>query len=108
MPRIAKTALAEQDLEDIWFHIATDDPVAADRTLDILGRKCRVLSVQPYLGRARDELAPDIRSLAVAPYIIFYRPLADGVEIARVLHGARDVDALFHPDEEDANVTTPR
>jgi plasmid stabilization system protein ParE len=33
--------------------------------------------------------------------LIFYIPLADGVEIVRVLHGARDLDALFNPDSED-------
>jgi hypothetical protein len=32
--------------------------------------------------------------------MIFYRPLSDGIEIVRVLHGARDIDSLFHPDED--------
>ena len=43
----------------------------------------------------------NIRSWVVTEftsYLIFYRELADGsgVEILRVLHGARDLDALFH------------
>ncbi|MCI0335275.1 MAG: type II toxin-antitoxin system RelE/ParE family toxin [Planctomycetes bacterium] len=29
------------------------------------------------------------------PYLTFYRPTADGVEIWRVLHGARDIESLF-------------
>jgi toxin ParE1/3/4 len=28
-------------------------------------------------------------------YIVFYRPLEDGVKIVRVLHAARDIDAAF-------------
>jgi len=28
-------------------------------------------------------------------YLIFYRPLSDGVEILRVTHGARDIARLF-------------
>ena len=28
-------------------------------------------------------------------YLVFYRPVADGVEIARVLHGARDIHGLL-------------
>ncbi len=28
-------------------------------------------------------------------YLIFYRPLADGAEILRVIHGARDIERLF-------------
>ena len=47
------------------------------------------------MGRARPELAADLRSFPVGNYIIFYRPIEDGVEIVRVLSGARDIDALF-------------
>jgi hypothetical protein len=28
-------------------------------------------------------------------YLIFYRPLTDGVELLRVIHCARDVERLF-------------
>ena len=47
------------------------------------------------MGRARDELAPGLRSFPIGRYVIFYEPLPDGVAIARVLHGARDIDAGF-------------
>jgi plasmid stabilization system protein ParE len=28
-------------------------------------------------------------------YLIFYRPLPDGVEIVRIIHGARNLSRLF-------------
>ena len=28
-------------------------------------------------------------------YLIFYRPIEDGIEVLRVLHGARDIEGLF-------------
>jgi toxin ParE1/3/4 len=28
-------------------------------------------------------------------FLIFYRPLEDGVEVLRVLHGAREIERLF-------------
>jgi toxin ParE1/3/4 len=28
-------------------------------------------------------------------YLIFYRPIPDGIEVIRVLHGARDIDTIF-------------
>ncbi|MEX0866184.1 MAG: type II toxin-antitoxin system RelE/ParE family toxin [Pirellulales bacterium] len=31
-------------------------------------------------------------------WLIFYRPISDGVEIVRVLHGARDVVAILQGD----------
>ena len=31
----------------------------------------------------------------VANYAIFYRPLEDGIEVIRIIHGARDLPKLF-------------
>jgi len=28
-------------------------------------------------------------------HLVFYRPVEDGIEILRVIHGARDIEALF-------------
>jgi toxin ParE1/3/4 len=51
----------------------------------------KLLAEFPGLGRQRDELGPAVRSFPVGNCIIFYLPLADGVEVIRVLHGARDI-----------------
>jgi toxin ParE1/3/4 len=93
--RITKTAQAERDLDEIWFHIAVDNIGAADELLNAIDHCCRLLARQPMMGRARPELAPDLRSFPVARYVIFYSPSADGVEVARVLHGARDIWEIF-------------
>ncbi len=49
----------------------------------------------PYMGRQREELAARLRSFPVGSYVIFYRPIDDGIEVARILHGARDFPPLF-------------
>jgi toxin ParE1/3/4 len=36
-----------------------------------------------------------LRSVAVEPHVIFYRVTRSAVEIVRVLHGRRDVEAVF-------------
>lgn len=36
-----------------------------------------------------------MRSFPVGRYIVFYMPLDDGVVVIRVLHGSRDIDAIF-------------
>ena len=51
------------------------------------------------MGRARDELAADLRSFPFARYVIFYEPIEDGIDVVRVLHSARDIDAAFDEDE---------
>ena len=86
---------AEQDLIDIWDFIAQDDIDAADRVRDDIEQKCETLAQTPGMGRARDELVPSLRSFPVGKYVIFYRPIEDGIEIARILHGARDLKSIF-------------
>jgi len=101
LPRVSKTRLAEQDLDDIWFHIALDNPDAADRVLDAIGERCALLAQHKKMGRARPELAPELRSSPAGRYVLYYRPDAEGIELVRALDGARDVNALFHPDAEE-------
>ena len=47
------------------------------------------------MGRARDEVFPGIRSLAFGRYVVFFQPVPDGIDVVRVLHGSRDIDASF-------------
>ncbi|MGO8765667.1 MAG: type II toxin-antitoxin system RelE/ParE family toxin [Limisphaerales bacterium] len=53
------------------------------------------LAVMPLMGRQREELSPRLRSFPVSRYVIFYRPMENGVEIVRALHGARDLPSLI-------------
>lgn len=50
------------------------------------------------MGRARPELATGVRSFPFGRYVIFYAPLDDGIDVVRVLHGARDIDGIFDGD----------
>jgi toxin ParE1/3/4 len=90
---------ARADLRAIWSFIAADSTRAADRFIDRLGEKFVLLAARPELGRRLDELEPGIRRLPVGAYLIFYRHDARGIEIVRVLHGARNIEQLFGPDE---------
>lgn len=69
--------------------------MAADTLLDKLVAKSALLASKPELGRSRPEIYEGLRSLAVGNYILFYRPEPGGIELTRVLHGARDIDALL-------------
>ena len=51
--------------------------------------------VPPMMGRARPEIAPDLRSLPFKRYVIYYLPLHDGIDVVRILHSARDLDGLL-------------
>ena len=95
MPRVTRRPLAAADIFEIWDYIADDSLVAADRWVDRLDEQFGLLATQPLMGSARDELAPGVRSFPFGRYVIFYAPLDDGIDVVRVLHGARDIDAVF-------------
>lgn len=67
----------------------------ADRFESDFEGKCRMLAQFPLMGRDRGDLAPQLRSTLVKPYVLLYRPLEDGIEIIRVIHGARDISSLL-------------
>ncbi|MEQ1864108.1 MAG: type II toxin-antitoxin system RelE/ParE family toxin [Micropepsaceae bacterium] len=92
---VKTTPLAESDLDEIWFSIATDSVERADKFLDRLTERFVLLSKSPRAGRARSELLPGLRSFSYRGYAVFYSLSDDGVLVERVLHGARDVDAIF-------------
>ncbi|WP_348625603.1 type II toxin-antitoxin system RelE/ParE family toxin [Mesorhizobium sp. L2C084A000] len=47
----------------------------------------------PFLGAPRDDIAPGIRHLVVGDYLTLYRVDDDAIEIIRVLHGKRNIEA---------------
>jgi toxin ParE1/3/4 len=99
MPRVTRRPLAEADIIEIWEYIAEDSLAAADRWVDHLDEQLRLLAGQPMMGRARGELAPAVRSFPFGRYVVFYAPLDDGIDVVRVLHGARDIDAVYNPEQ---------
>ena len=68
---------------------------AADRWVDQIDEKLLLLASQPMMGRAREELESGLRSFPFGRYVVFYMPIDGGIDIVRVLHGARDIDAAF-------------
>jgi len=99
MPEIRRTARAEEDLIDIWVYIAHDNIRAADRVLDEIEDSFFLLAEQPRLGRERPDIAPELRYLPVRRYLILYRDIPEGIEIIRVVHGARDIRSLMDDEE---------
>lgn len=95
MSVIQRTVQAEEDLIEIWIYIAQDNPGAADRVLNEIEQRFYALADNPLMGRLRPDIAPELRYFAVGKYLILYRTIPDGVQIVRVIHGARDLPSLF-------------
>ncbi len=89
--RLYKRPQVDPDLNSIWDFIANDNPAAADQVLDRIGEVLDMLIQHPLAGRQRPELAPGLRSFPAGNYIVFYLPLAGGIEVVRILSGYLDV-----------------
>ena len=98
MPSVVIRPKALGDLAEIWAYIAEDSPHQADAFAAAIDREIRGLARRPLIGRARPELFTDLRSLRFGRYLIFYVPRKRGIEVVRVLHGARDLNPLFDED----------
>ena len=87
-----------EDLHQIWDYYSSEaSEGVADQQLDRLYHRFLLLAEQPYMGLARPEFDPEIRSHSVpnSSYIIFYFARSFGIEVARVIYGSRELVRLF-------------
>lgn len=91
---------AAEDIEEINNRISSYNLEAANRILRSLTQKFERLASFPNMGRRRDDLVVGLRSFPVEDYLILYRPIEGGIEVARVVSGYRDLEALFADDDE--------
>lgn len=102
--RIERTPQARRDLVDLADYIAKDSFDAALRFLDAAeatfeflarnrgaGQRCGFVGAQ--LAGIRVWLVDGFRN-----HLVFYRSTDSGIQVVRVLHGARDIDSLFMDD----------
>ena len=100
MARLTISAHARADLEEIRDYIAKDNPGAARGVVLRLRATGRKLAQTPGIGRSREEdLRPGLLSFPVGSHVLFYQAQPDGILLVRVLHGGRDLPAIFSSSE---------
>jgi toxin ParE1/3/4 len=95
MARITRTESARADVVAISEYISQDKPYAAARWLEELDRTLDRLASNPFAGETVEHLAADMRRQCFGKYLIFYVPIKGGIEVRRILHGARRIEDLF-------------
>ena len=104
--RIVTQDEAAQDRDDIADYIAEDSPGASVRFLKAVRKALKQIAAMPGIGSLRDFNNPALFGLRVVlvpgfrNYGIYYLTTSDAVIILRVLHGARDLDAIFSSADE--------
>ena len=97
MPRILRTRKSREDYISIEDYISESSPQNAEMMIRLFDEKLSNLAANNLMGRPRPELAPHLRSWNVHRFVLFYRPIEDGVILIRVLHASMDITSRFFP-----------
>jgi toxin ParE1/3/4 len=93
------TPQALDDLYEIWLYIAADKVTAADRVESAVLAACRRLGRFPGLGTERTGVVSKPIRLWPVPrypnYCVIYLPDTKPLQIVRILHGSRDIEAIL-------------
>lgn len=95
--RYKLTPEARLDLLSIWQFIARDDVDAAERLTDRFEKAFRLLATFPRQRHKRADVhtSEPVLFWPAGSYVIVYRPEPRPIVVVRVVHGARDLDALL-------------
>ncbi len=94
MPSIKRTSKARTDAVEIWAYIARDNDAAADDLIDDIERRLESLARMPLSAEAVPFIGDQVRRSSIGNYVIYYRPISDGIQVLRILHGARQPEDL--------------
>jgi toxin ParE1/3/4 len=102
MTRIAtKRPEAERDIEEITLWVAQGGWAVAERFIAAVDQACALLADMPQLGPScefENPAAADVRFWPMRRfenYLLFYRPTDNGIEVLRIIHGARNYQRFF-------------
>ena len=94
-PRVA------DDIFSAAAYLLGESDEAARRFSAAVERTLKELTAMPGMGSRKEYLSPrlhDVRTWRVKRfrrYLVYYLPLADGIRVLAVLHGARDAEAIL-------------
>lgn len=93
--------VAQRDLDEYAEYIRRDNPRSALRFVRAARRTMERLLAMPALGSLYESDEPELTGVRFFPvsrfrnYLVFYRPTSTGIEVLRLLHGARDIESLL-------------
>ena len=107
IPPVTQRPRARLDLLEQFVYFGEQASVAlAERYFAAVDATCRQLVKHPRSGTLYDSNIARLAGMRRVPvrgfgsYLLFYLPRTGGVDIVRVLHGARDIENLFVEEED--------
>ena len=99
--RITRRPRARRDVIDAARYIGEQNLSAALQFAEAVRKTEEFLAQAPGIGAPKDFSRPELAGMRLhsvqnfRKYLIFYIPKERGIEVVRVLHGARDLSPLF-------------
>lgn len=102
-PLVTLRPAADQDLNNQADYLAREASLEiALRFYDAAHQTFELLAAMPNIGEHRPSTNPRLKGMRVSRiegfpnHLVFYRPTERGIEIIRVLHGGRDIEAVLN------------
>jgi toxin ParE1/3/4 len=102
MPKVTFRPRAWEDVQESAAYLAAEAGAAtADRFLDAIIEWTAKVAGMPRMGAPCNFSHAELKDLRRFPmhefenWLIFYRPTETGIEVLRVLHGARDITSIL-------------
>lgn len=96
--RVVVTPPAQRDLREIARWLMEERPGTVDKLLTGIENAAAKIGETPYAFQIVSRYADHaLRRRVYRRYLILYR-VTDRVEIIRIIHGARDYEALLRPE----------
>jgi toxin ParE1/3/4 len=106
IPSVTQRPRARIDLLEQFVYFGEAESAGlAERYFAAVDETCALLVKQPRMGGPYDSSIPELAGLrriqvkGFENYLIFYLPHSGGIDVIRVIHGARDVENLFKAEE---------
>lgn len=98
--KVVWSSVSEKDLVGIGISLEEGESrIVAAKVLNDIEDAGERLEYQTLLFRKRDNIYLKARFVLVHSYVIVYVVEGMIVAILRVIHGARDIEAIFHTDD---------
>lgn len=100
-PHVIRAEGARRDILQEALYLEERSPQASERFLDAVEATIARVADRPGLGAPALYARPELAGLRCVPvdgfkrHLVFYFPREGGIEVVRVLHGARDLGVIF-------------
>ena len=93
---------AEADLDEMEFWLTENwGPLAAANIIEAVLERIAALAEMPLAGAPRPEFGDAVRFVTSGRYVIYYEVVGEQLTILRILHSARNREAIMRPQSEE-------